>query len=61
MKEYNKLIREIEKMDDFSITKSGRRNTIKVTHNVSKLLYSVHPGENAVKPLRKWIQKQREK
>ena len=55
MKDYNKFIKEVEKNPDFTIEKSGRKSTIKVVHIESGQLYSVHPGENAVKPLKKWI------
>ena len=55
MKDYNKFIKEVEKNPDFTIEKSGRKSTIKVVHVTSGQLYSVHPGENAVKPLKKWI------
>ena len=57
MKDYNKLIKEIEHNPAFSISKSGRKCTIKVTHISSGELYSVHPGDNAVKPLKNWIKK----
>jgi hypothetical protein len=57
MKEYNRLIKEIEKDPDFEIEKSGRKSTIKVIHVYTRQLYSVHPGKNAVFPLSKWIKK----
>lgn len=57
MKDYNKLIKEIENDSDFKITKSGRKCTIKVIHLSSGELYSVHPGDNAIKPLKSWIKK----
>jgi len=59
LKEYNKLIKEIQKNSKFKIVKtSATKATIKVVHIESGSLYSVHPGNNAVFPLRKWISKQ---
>ena len=58
MKEYNKLIKEIQKNPAFKIIKTTTKSTIKVVHIASELLYSVHPGDNAVAPLRAWMRKQ---
>lgn len=55
MKEYNKLMRAIKNMKLFTITKTTRKTTVKLTHIDSGKLYSIHPGDNAVKPLQKWL------
>lgn len=55
-KNFDKYIKEILKNKDFSITKSGRKSTIKIKHK-SGVLYSTHPGELAIRPLKKWIDK----
>lgn len=56
MKEYNKLIKELRKTKLFFIVKTTRKATVKLTH-VSGKFYSVHPGDKAVAPLRRWIKK----
>lgn len=56
-KEYNKFMRELEKNPGFEIIKSTRKSTIKVVHIESNQLYSVHPGDNAVRPLSAWMNK----
>jgi hypothetical protein len=56
MKEYNKLVQEINKNPDYEFVKSGRKSTIKLRHK-SGAIYSVHPGDNAVRPLKKWMEK----
>lgn len=61
MKEYNKFIRELEKDNEFNIIKTTTKPTIKVVHIGSGELYSVHPGDKAVKPLRAWVNKHKEK
>lgn len=60
MKEYNKLMKEVEKDPDFELTKNGRKTTVKLVHKSSGELYSIHPGDNAVKPLRAWMRKQKD-
>lgn len=55
MKDYKKLIKEVKKNPLFSVTSKSRKNTVKVTHLESGKLYSVHPGDNAVFPLTKWL------
>lgn len=57
MKEYKKLIKEIQRDERFQISKTTTKSTIKVIHIESGDLYSVHPGDNAVFPLKKWISK----
>lgn len=57
MKNYEKLIKEIRRDSAFKIISTTRKNTIKVVHIESGELYSVHPGENAVFPLTKWLKK----
>lgn len=59
MKEYNKLMREVEKDPDFELTKNGRKTTVKLVHKSSGELYSIHPGDNAVRPLKNWIKRKR--
>lgn len=58
MKDYNKLVREIGKLPDFAFIKTGRSPTVKLVHTPSNSIYSIHPGDNAIKPLKKWINKQ---
>jgi len=57
MKEYNKLIREIKKDSRFEVIKTTRKPTVKLVHIESGELYSIHPGDSAVFPLRKWLEK----
>ena len=58
MKEYNKLVQEINKNSNYEFIKSGRKATIKLIHIPSGVMYSIHPGDNAVYPLKKWMKKQ---
>lgn len=55
MKEYNKLMKEVMKTGKFKLKKSGRKNTVKLIHIETKVMYSIHPGKNAVYPFKKWI------
>ncbi len=57
MKEYKKLMKELAKTKLFSIIKTTRKATIKLVHIVSGEFYSVHPGDKAVEPLKKWTDK----
>lgn len=56
-KNYNQLIKDISKNDEFSIKKVGRKNTFIITHISSGDIRTVHPGEKACKPLKNWIKK----
>lgn len=55
LKNYNKLIKSLGKNVDFKIYKSGRKNTYKILHVKSDNLLVIHPGENAIKPIKKWL------
>ncbi len=57
MKEYNKLIREIKKTKQFKLVKTTRKLTVKLIHIKSGEMYSIHPGDKAVFPLRNWVKK----
>ena len=59
MKEYKKFMKEIAHDSDFELIKNGNKSTIKLVHKESKQLYSIHPGDNAIAPLRKWMKKQK--
>lgn len=55
MKDYDKLLNKIKKLDEFSVENSRRKTTIKIIHKESGNMYSSHPGEAGVFPLKKWI------
>ena len=57
MKEYNKLMKEIKKTGLFTLEKTTRKPTVKLIHTESGDMYSIHPGDNAVAPLKKWVKK----
>lgn len=57
MKDYNKLMKEVSKDPNYRIDKSGRKNTVKLVHIATGELYSIHPGDNAINPLKKWMKK----
>ena len=57
LKDYNKIIKVVEKSDLFEIKKTGRKTTLKITHLSSKEARIVHPGEKAIQPLKKWLKK----
>jgi hypothetical protein len=55
MKEYNKFIKEVLKDKDFKITKNGRKPTVKLTYEPTNDMYSIHPGDKAIQPIKNWI------
>lgn len=57
MSDYSKLIRKIRKTRLFSIEKTTRKTTLKIKCLKNKEMYTVHPGEKAVKPLNAWFNK----
>ena len=57
LKDYKKVIKIVEKDDLFTIRKSGRKNTLKILHSQSTEMLTIHPGGNAVSPLKKWLRK----
>lgn len=56
-KDYNKLVREINKNPAYEFHKDGRKCTVKLVHLPTNSMYSVHPGTKAVKPLKQWMAK----
>ena len=58
MKDFRKFIKELNKDSRFSINESpGKKNTIKIVHIESRDLYSVHPADHAITPIKSWINK----
>jgi hypothetical protein len=57
MKQYNEIIRFINKREDFSINQIGRTSTVKICHLPSKTARTCHPGNNAYHPIRRWLKK----
>lgn len=57
MKTYKKLMKELMKTKLFYLKKTTRKSTIKIVHEKSGEIYSIHPGDKAVHPLRKWAEK----
>lgn len=57
MKEFKKYIKELQKESGFAIVPGRRKNTIKVICVESGEMYSVHPADQAIKPLKSWINK----
>lgn len=57
MKEYNKIMKVIEKDSDFEITKMGNGSTVKITHIPTKSTRTNHPGAKAYHPIRRWLKK----
>ena len=54
-KEYSRLIQSVQSNPDFDTKKSGRKNTLKITHLSTGTIRIVHPGPKALKPLEKWL------
>lgn len=54
-KGYKDLMKNINKNENFIVKKMGRKNTYIITHVSSGEIRTVHPGEKACKPLKKWI------
>ncbi|MDC7249833.1 MAG: hypothetical protein PQJ49_07965 [Sphaerochaetaceae bacterium] len=57
MKDYKKFIKEVLKDKDFVLTKSKRKTTYKLTHVPTGQLYSIHEGDQAIRPIKSWIKK----
>ena len=58
MKDFRKFIKELSKDSRFSINESpGRKNTIKIVHIESGDLYSVHPADYVITPIKSWIKR----
>ena len=57
MKDYKKYMKELVKDKEFLFSSDSRKNTVKVTHVATGDIYSVHPADQAVKPLKSWIAK----
>lgn len=57
MKDYKKYMKELRRDEDFEITPCVRKNSIKVTHKATGEIYTVHPADQAVRPLNSWILK----
>lgn len=45
----------ISKDTRFEIRDSKRKNTVKLVHRGTGRIYSIHPSNNAVRPVQKWI------
>ena len=56
-KEFNKFLKTIKKDERFHIIKSRRKNTLKIIHVEKKVVYTVHPADHAIKPIKRWINK----
>lgn len=41
----------------FMVTAARNRNTVKITHVPTGQLYSVHPADQAVRPIKNWMKK----
>lgn len=50
---------EVSKDPDFEIIKNGRKCTIKLVYKKTGAKYSIHPGDNAIQPLKNWMKRQR--
>jgi len=50
-------MQEVSKDKRFELIKTTNKPTVKLVHIESSELYSIHPGDNAVRPLRNWIRK----
>ena len=57
VKEFKKFLKELSKDSRFSIEKASKKTTIKVVHLETGQMYSVHPADQAVQPLKNWIRK----
>lgn len=50
-------MKSISKNKMFEIDTSGRKNSLKIIHINTNECRTVHPGEKAVEPLKKWFRK----
>ena len=47
----------IEKNKSLQVKTEGRRNSVKILHIDSNEFRTVHPGEKAIEPIKKWLRK----
>jgi hypothetical protein len=58
MKNYNKFITELLKDKNYEVIKtSKRKNTVKVLNKSLDEYYLIHPGDNAIQPIKNWIKR----
>ena len=58
MKNYNKFITELLKNKNYEVIKtSKRKNTVKVLNKSLDEYYLIHPGDNAIQPIKNWIKR----
>jgi hypothetical protein len=58
MKNYNKFITELLKDKNYEVIKtSKRKNTVKVLNKFLDEYYLIHPGDNAIQPIKNWIKR----
>lgn len=50
-------MKELARDEEFTMSSDSRKNTVKVTHVATGEMYSVHPADQAVKPLKSWVAK----
>lgn len=56
MKEYRKYMKKLMKDPAFTLEKSRRKRTEKITHSSGEM-YTIHPGQKAIGPLSSWVKR----
>lgn len=57
LKNYKKIMKVIEKNKSLEVKNNGRKNSVKILHIDSNEFRTVHPGEKAIEPIKKWLRK----
>lgn len=56
MKDFKKFLKELKKDTRFEIHTTNS-NTLKIVYTKTGELYSVHPADQAIRPIKGWIKK----
>lgn len=56
MKDFKKFLKELNKDERFEI-KETNSNTLKIVYIKTGELYSVHPADQAIRPIKGWIKR----
>lgn len=57
MKDYKKFIKKLMRDSSFELKKTTRKSTVKLVYIPTNEMYSIHPGDAAIRPLKNWIKR----
>lgn len=56
-KDFNKFLKKLLKTNSFTTSTESRKNTIKLKHKDTGYMYTIHPGDAAITPLKSWLKR----